>query len=374
MKILIRVLCVFGNLNRGGAESMCMNLYRKIDRTKIQFDFVKHTSEKCAFDDEIESLGGKIFIAPRFKIYYIFKYRKWWKIHLANHPEHKIIHGHVFTISSLFFSVAKKLNCITIGHSHSTLSLNSEQNLKSMIRAFFRRNVEKLSDYCLACSKSAGEFLFPNKDFTVLNNAIDTDKFIFNEDMRIQMRNTFEYEISDVVMCVVASFTEPKNPLGVLNIFEYIYSKNKNAKLLWVGDGPLRASFDAKVSELGLSGCVKTVGVRNDTFNVLQAADVFMLASFFEGLPVSAVEAQASGLPCLLSNGISSETNITGLCHFLPIDNPERWYEALSNLEFCNRKNTKSEIVAAGYNVATTANWLQNFYTNIFEERNLRNE
>lgn len=372
---MIRVLCVFGDLNRGGAESMCMNLYRKIDKTKVQFDFVKHTSEKGVFEDEICELGGKIYVAPPFKIFNYLQYYSWWKNHLRKHPEHQIIHGHYFTISSVFFSIAKKINRTTVGHSHST-SIGQKKflNIKYIIKTIIKNRIEKTSDYCLACSSEAGKFLYPNKNFHILKNAINTDFFVFNQNMRCKMRNELGYNDNYTVFCVVASFSHAKNPLGVVDIFKQIHLDNPNTKLLWVGDGPLRNSFEEKVKECGLSDEIKLLGVRNDTFNILQAADVFMLASFFEGLPVSVVEAQASGLPCLLSDGISKESAITDLCLFLPIDKPELWSQAILNIDFDNRRNTKDDIVAAGYDVETTAKWLEEFYTNIIKERNLNDE
>ena len=188
------------------------------------------------------------------------------------------------------------------------------------------------------------------------------------------MRNTYEYENSDIVLCVVASFTEPKNPLGVVDIFKRIHTDNPNTRLLWVGDGPIRNSFEEKVKSVGLADVVKLLGVRNDTFDVLQAADAFVLGSIFEGLPVSAIEAQASGLPCLLSDGISKETDITGLCKFLPIDKPELWSQAVSDIDFNNRPNTKEKIASAGYDVETTAKCLEDFYFSIIKERNLNDE
>lgn len=371
---MIRILCVFGKLDRGGAESMCMNLYRKIDKTKIQFDFVKHTTEKCAFDDEIVSLGGNIYVAPRFKVYNILQYCKWWKKHLKMHPEHQIIHGHFYSISSVYFKVACKLKRVSIGHSHTAISYSTGKSIKNILKVLFCKNAEKLSDYRLACSESAGKFLFPNKDFYVLRNAIDTDKFIYNNDIREFIRERLNIDESNIVICIVANIRQPKNPLGVIEIFRHINKYNPNTRLLWIGDGPLRAEFEQKVKEYDLNDRVTLLGIRDDTHNILQAADVFMLASFFEGLPVSAIEAQASGLPCLLSDGISKETDITGLCKFLPIENKELWSQAVSDIDFKNRPNTKEKIVAAGYDVETTAKWLQEFYFSIIKERNLSDE
>ncbi len=352
---------------------MCMNLYRNIDREKIQFDFVKHTDEKGTFEDEITELGGKIYTAPKFRIFNLMKYKSWWKKHLIEHLEHQIIHGHMFTISSVYFKVAQKLKRITVGHSHSSKPSNNISNIKNIFKTIMRKDIAKIADYRLACSVKAGEFLFPNKDFHILKNAIDANTFIYNPKTRNEMRKKLGYTDLDIVLSIVASFTVPKNPLGVLEIFKEIHKNNLNIKLLWVGDGPLRAAFESEVSNAGLNDSVKTLGVRNDIPNILQAADIFMLASFFEGLPVSAVEAQASGLPCLLSEGISRETAITDLCRFLPIDKPELWAKAVSELDLSKRRNTKSEIVNAGYDIEKTAKWLENFYISIIEKRNSNN-
>lgn len=366
---------MFSNLNRGGAETMCMNLYRKIDKTKIQFDFVKHTSEECAYDEEIKSLGGKIYVAPRFNILNYNSYCKWWKNHLITHPEHQIIHGHYFTISSIYFKVARSLKRITIGHSHIAGSgIDNSYTLKKAIKIFIRKNVKNTSDYRLACSKIAGEFLYGNKNFTVLNNAIDTNAFIYDEEIRFKKRCELGFSEQEKVLCVVGRIEEQKNPIGTIDIFSHIYKKNNNYRLLWVGDGTMRKNLENKIHDSNLDDVVTLLGVRSDISEILQATDAFLLASFFEGLPVVAIEAQASGLPCLLSDGISKEAAITDLCKFLPIDNPELWSQAVSDIDFNYRPNTKEKIVTVGYDVETTAKWLQEFYFSIIKERNLNDE
>ena len=152
----IRVLCVFSLLDRGGAESMCMNLFRNIDRNLVQFDFVKHTSKTCDFEKEIRNLGGRIYEAPQYKIYNHFAYCEWWDRFFKKHPEYKIVHGHYYTTSPIYFKVAKKNNRITIGHSHSS-------SIDGKIKELLIRNVQKYSDYCFACSNEAGKWLFPDR-------------------------------------------------------------------------------------------------------------------------------------------------------------------------------------------------------------------
>ena len=182
----IRILCVLAVLDRGGAETMCMNLYRQIDRAKVQFDFVKHTSSKGAYEDEIRSLGGRIFEAPRYKLYNIFQYKKWWRAFFKVHPEYKIIHGHFFTISNVYFKVAHEFGLHTIGHSHSEKA--NYHSLKYWLKKQSIRWIEKESDTCFACSQAAGEYLFPHKTFKVIHNALDSKKFAWNEAEAVAVR------------------------------------------------------------------------------------------------------------------------------------------------------------------------------------------
>ncbi|MDY5991325.1 MAG: glycosyltransferase, partial [Oscillospiraceae bacterium] len=214
----VRILCVFGSLERGGAETMCMNIYRRVDRERLQFDFVKHTPEKCAYEDEIKVLGGRVYTAPRFKLYNIFSYKKWWENHLKAHPEHKVIHGHYFTISKFYFQVAKKMGRVTVGHCHVA---DLRHTFKASIRRLIDRNTENYCDFCLACSKQSGGLFFTNREFTVVNNGIEPEKFHFNEEARNKMRKEFGIE-QNFVIGVVGSIKESKNPFETIKIFKAV--------------------------------------------------------------------------------------------------------------------------------------------------------
>lgn len=362
----IRVLCVFSTLDRGGAESMCMNLYRHIDRSKVQFDFVKHSHEKGMFEDEITALGGRIFEAPRYKIRNHVAYCKWWKEHLSNHPEHRIIHGHWFTISAVYFKVAHKHDCVTIGHCHSSENTqlhNFKQKVLHQIYAFYLRKVKLQSDYCFACSKDAGKWLFKSKPYTVLNNAVDSARFAFDPARRAAMREQLRIGEDEKAIFVVANLSEVKNPLGALDIYSAIRRKNPNARLFWAGEGGMRGLMEQKIAAEQIPG-VTLLGTRSDVPDLLQAADVFMLCSFSEGLPVVTIEAQAAGLPCLLSEAVTRECAVTDLCTFLPIDKPELWADAAEKALTTPRRDTRPEIIRAGYDIKETSAWLTNFYLN----------
>lgn len=358
---IVRVLCVFSRLDRGGGESMCMSLYRKIDRSKVQFDFVKHTQLKGDFEEEILTLGGRIYEAPRYVVYNHVQYEKWWKRHFYEHPEHKIIHGHLFTISPIYFNIAHKDRRITIGHSHAIEY--RKVGLRERIKRHIQRHTEEYSDYCFACSQDAGKWLFPHKEFTVLNNAVDTEKFQYDPAVRAEVRK--ELGLHDCfIVGIVGSLSEVKNPFGTMEIFKAVRSKMPDAKLLWVGGGGLEQAIKDKLKAEELTDAVIMTGVRSDVDRLMQAMDVFILPSISEGLPVVLVEAQAAGLHCFCSEAVTKEADITGLCRFLPLGQPDLWAEQILSADL-TRQDTCEAIREAGYDIHTTAQWLQDFYLNL---------
>ena len=339
-----------------------MNLYRHIDRSKVQFDFVKHTPQKGAFEDEIFSLGGRIYEAPRYMIYNHLQYISWWKKHLKEHPEHKIIHGHYFTISAVFFSVAKKMGRVTVGHSHCTPS--NGKGLKHELSEYLCSKIESRSDYCFACSRPAGEWLFKTKPFTVLNNAIDTRQFTYSPEVRERVRNAFDLGDA-LVLGTVGRIVHQKNPLGVIEILRAVKLRRPDAKLLWVGELFMRTEVETKLREYGLEDSVIFTGVRSDVNELLQAMDVFIFPSNYEGLGIVAVEAQNAGLPTFCSDQVPEEAKLTDLCRFLPLGDYEKWADAILATDIGNRRDTTQEIIDAGYDIHTTAKWLQEFYLTI---------
>lgn len=360
----IRVLCVFSRLDYGGAETMCMNLYRNIDKEKVQFDFVKHTHDECIYEDEIVSQGGRIYEAPIYRIYNNISYCKWWEKHLHAHPEHRIIHGYYFTVSSIYFRVAKKANCITIGHSHTANPVRS--GFTDTLKDMMCKKVEQYSDYAFACGQTAGKWLFPQKKFNVLNNAVAAEEFSFNSGVRKMVREEFGWD-TELVIGTVGRLNFAKNPYGILEIVERTYRKRQDIKFLWVGDGEAKNEIENEIGKRGLSSCIVLTGARKDVARLLQAMDVFILPSIFEGLPTAVIEAQASGLPCFISDTVTREAQITELCKFIPLDDFDAWIDGILQIDITKRKDTQQQIVAAGYDVHTTAEWLEKFYIDIYE-------
>lgn len=312
----IRVLQVLGGLNRGGAETMVMNLYRNIDRNKIQFDFIKHTESKCAYDDEIKELGGRIYSIPKYKVYNHFQYKKAWNNFLKKHPEYKIIHGHVRSTATIYLKIAKKYGLYAIAHSHST---SSGKGIKAIIKNMLQFRIRYITDYFMGCSKEANEWLYGKKianseKCIILHNAIDVEKYTYNEDIRNKLRKELNIKEDEMVVGNIGRFSYMKNHKFLIDIFEKL-CKTENCKLLLVGDGELKNDIQNIVKNKHLENKVIFTGVRSDVNEILQAMDIFVMPSIFEGLPVTLIEAQASGVPSLIANTITKEVDITPLIY-----------------------------------------------------------
>lgn len=358
----IRVLCVFSSLDRGGAESMCMNLYRHIDRSKVQFDFVKHTHNKGAFEDEIVSLGGRIFEAPQYRVYNDITYKLWWHHFLSNHSEFNIIHAHFYTVASLIFTIANRLGRLTISHCHSTNVKGG--SVSSFVKRILIKRNEKCSKICFACSDASGKWLYPHRKFKVINNAIDTQEFAFSEAKRIKIRN--ELGLTDeFVVGHVGNIAPVKNHTFLLDVFKEIHKIKHNSKLVLVGNGS-HDELKQKADRLGLSDDVFFTGARSDVSGILQAFDVFAFPSLSEGLPVTVIEAQAAGLKCFISDAVTREVDITGRCTFLPIDDPKLWADEIQNSDL-SRIDTYEQIKKAGYDIHTIAKKMEEFYLKLSE-------
>lgn len=364
----IRILHVIGQMNRGGAESMIMNIYRKIDRTKIQFDFVVHTDSICDFDDEIKSLGGKIYNCPRFTGTNLVSYVKFWNEFFKEHKEYKIIHGHIGSSASIYLEIAKKNGLFTIAHSHSD---GFDTGIKGSMYRLFSYPTRFIADYFFACSESAGisrygKRVVNNKTiFSVLKNAIDVNQYAFSEEIRDKKRKELDLE-NKFVIGHIGRFDKAKNQEYLVEIFKLIAKKNENAILILIGDGELRSHIIEKVKNYGLEDKVIFTGVRSDVNELLQAMDVFVFPSIYEGLPVTVIEAQAAGLPCLISDTITDEVCITPLVEKLPINqNQLVWANKVKSLKGYGHKNFLEDIKEMGCDIDSSVLNLEKFYLNI---------
>ncbi|MHC5269462.1 glycosyltransferase family 1 protein [Enterococcus sp. LJL98] len=364
----IRILHVFGEMNRGGAETMIMNIYRNIDRSKIQFDFVVHTDEECAFDKEIEELGGTIYRVPRYTGKNHGKYKKAWLNFFEINSNHQIIHGHIRSTAAIYLKIAKKYRLKTIIHSHSTAS---GTGFSAMVKDLYQYPIRFIAENFLACSTDAGRWLFGKKkieqcQFCIIRNAIESDKFRYNESLRDYMRKEFQID-NKFVIGHVGRFVHAKNHTFLIEIFKEISDINSSAVLLLVGEGEEKKNIEKKVRDLGLTSRVIFTGVRDDIPNILQALDVFLFPSLFEGLGLAVIEAQASGLPSIISDNIPLEVEITNLVKFISLK-AEKTAWAKEVLAFDNyhkdrgKVDNKEHFKNSGYELEDTVSFIEEYY------------
>lgn len=365
----IRVLQVFARLDTGGAESMIMSVYRNIDRNRVQFDFVVNENDtKYIYEHEINELGGKVFRMPKYTIINNREYGCLWEILLKKHSEWKIIHGHHTAPAFIYLRIGKALNRITIAHSHTA---GGELRPKSKIKILMRYPLRHLSDHRFACSDSAARWMFGKRNTSthILNNAIDPDKFAFKDVIRRDVRQYFGVE-NNFVIGHVGRFQPEKNHDFIIRVFKTIHDKNDKAFLFLVGDGDLCSSIKKKVKTLGLSGNVLFAGIRSDVPDLLQAMDIFLFPSNYEGLGIVAVEAQAAGLKTIVSEAVPQEAYVTDLIERESLNAPtEKWADRiLKYTDGYNRIDTSEQIKARGYDIKEVAKWLEKFYIKKHEE------
>lgn len=370
----IRVLHVLNCLNCGGAETMIMNLYRIINRRKIQFDFIVHVTDKCDYDDEILKMGGKIYHIPQFCGKNYFQYKKAWSMFLESHHEYKIIHGHLRSTASIYMSIAKKYGCITIAHSHSTCSRGNM--LEQFIKNFLQLPIRYIADYLFACSDEAGKWLFGGKsakanNYRVIKNAIDVEKYAFDEGKRNKMRKELNIQ-NKFVVGHVGSFTPPKNHRFLIEVFYEICKKNENAILLLIGDGKLRMQIEKQIRVLGVQDKAILTGVVSNVNDYMQAMDVFVFPSLFEGLPLAVVEAQASGLPCIISDVITDEVHVTPKIQPVSLSKrADEWADIVVSVKNLDRADVKHIIEKSGFDIREAVEKLASFYESIERKENL---
>jgi len=304
----IRVLHAVVNMNRGGAETLIMNLYRNIDLSKIQFDFL--TSKEGVFDQEIIEMGGRIHRIPYITDGGHKNYIRHLDQFFKENAHYNIVHSHMDKMSGFVLRAAKKAGVPTrIAHSHNT---QSEGGLAAKIyKSYAGSQIPKVSTHYLACSNVAAKWLFKRKasSSTLLKNGIDINKFSFSKAIRDQMRDDLGIETGELVVGHIGRFNHQKNHSFLIDIFKELLRTVPNAVLILAGDGPLRSVIEEKVKHLNLENKVQFLGIRSDVEFLLQAFDVFVFPSLHEGLPITLIEAQASGLPCVISDVISGEVD-----------------------------------------------------------------
>lgn len=371
----IRVLQSVGAMNHGGIEHFVMNVYRKIDRNLVQFDFVERVNERSVFDDEIESLGGRIYRFQSPDKHPVSSMR-FYRTLFREHPEWQVVHEHRSTLSGFLccLRAASYEHVQTrVAHAHnSTLSGwyggvgNAVEKVTDKIN---KKMIGKIATDYFACSDAAAQWLFPPESgvsdrVRIISNGIAASRFAFSVGDRAEVRALYGIPENAFVIGHVGRFSQEKNQKFLIGLLKALPAE-VGGRLLLLGDGSLRGEIEKIASELGLRDRIIFAGLQSETWKFYSAMDAFCMPSIHEGLPVSAVEAQASGLPLFLSENVSRDTNLGGVEAFLPInEGPEVWAEALFG---CRRDAGKRSlgvklVADAGFDIDVAARELQEFY------------
>lgn len=371
---MVKVLQVHGGMERGGTESVIMNWYRNIDKNEVQFDFTTMQEHRCAYDDEIESMGGKIiYVPPRAKVGNLNHFKAIYKCIKENGP-YDVVHSHMNYHGGLVALAAKLAGVKTIVcHAHNTEDV-TEQTLKRKTETAVLRNLmHRCSTNLLACGKEAGKFVFgENAKFKVINNAVDIEKFKpKDEEMNNEIKALKDkYDLNNkLILGHIGRFNIQKNHKFIVEILKDLKKKNDDFKFLFIGDGELKEEILNSIKNEGLENNILYLGLQSNINIWLNIMDLLIFPSLFEGLPVVLVEAQSTGLPCIISNKISQDVDLgLKLVKFLSIDgSAEKWVNEIINNTMTretNKEKIKEQLKVKGYYLNDNIKMLMNIYTN----------
>ena len=366
-----RILHITEMLSAAGIESFIMNVYRNIDREKIQFDFLVLRNQKEFYDDEIASLGGKkYFVHSGIKntLLRVLDESRQIKAFLKKH-HYDVVHIHYTTpLRAFYLKAAKEAGIpVRIYHSHSA-AVGGKSKLKLAIYRHCQSVIDKYATDCFACSEAAAKWVFSEKavkenKVQIIHNGIDIKRFLFDAEIRKKIRLELDLE-DNFTIINTGRLTEQKNQSFILDIVNVLKKSNHNIKLLLLGDGPLKDFYKSKVKQLGLEDTILFLGVKANVQDYLFAADCYLMPSLYEGLPVAGIEAECSGLPCFFSNDITKEIKLNGQVHFLPLSLGEKGWasEIMKYASEEDRIKAADSVVDAGYAIQDVAKRMMDFY------------
>lgn len=364
MEIPIRILIIGMHDKIGGVETFLMNYYRNIDRNKVQFDFISIYDKLC-FEDEIKSLGGRVYTICSEKVNPIKYCKQLEKIIRENNYE--IVHINMLSAANILPVIVakeKKIKHIII-HSHN--SNTPTGLLRKLLNALNKPFLHWGTDF-FACSKLAGEWMF-GKNFlkkhslNIINNAVDIDNYKFAPEIRENVRRELKCKYKFIIGHI-GRFCYQKNHDFLIDVFYEVQKEDKDAILLLIGEGELKEEIQEKVKKMNMQNSVIFLGTTNKVQNYLQAMDLFILPSRFEGLPVVGIEAQASGTKCLFSSNITEETKIAKNTEFLDM-NVQEWKKAILNCKNISKEH--ENVIDNKYNIKVACKELEKIYIDMAE-------
>lgn len=348
--------------DRNGITNVIFNLYRAMEKQLIRIDYVSINNPTPAYIQEIENGGGQVYVIKR-SMRRVFSYVRNLR-DVIRQGEYDLVHAHGNSTTLLLEMLAAKLSgCkIRIAHCHST-SCKYKSLHKFLWPAF-----QVCCNYRLACGDAAGRWLFGKRDFQVINNGVDTERFAFDADIRQQLRQQLGINENHFLIGHVGMFAEVKNHRFLIDVFARLTKKDDRYRLILIGDGELRQEMEQKVADLALQEKILFVGAVNNVPQYLSACDMMVMPSLYEGLPLALIEEQANGLRCIVSDRITTDVDKTGNVVFLPLeDGFERWIQAFEeNTQNCDRKKRSQDAIMsikeAGFNIYTEAAKLTKYY------------
>jgi len=361
----IRILQCVNKMDRAGLETMLMNYYRNIERSKIQFDFLTHRKERGAYDEEIEMLGGRIFHAPRLIPGNYIKYFKYMKHFFIEHPEYKIVHSHIDTMSSFPLRAALKAKVpIRISHSHTS---RLDIDYKMIIKYIAKMQIKKYANNYFACGEEAGKFLYgDDKNVVLVKNAIDIDKYSFSEIDRERLRKELGISKEEIVIGHVGRYVYIKNQIFLIELLAGLLQESNNYKLVLVGCGPDEVKLRKAAKKLNVVDKIIFLIDRNDVNEIYNVFDIFVMPSLFEGMPLVGVEAQCNGLDCLFNDTISKEVLLTDTAQMMSLKlGKQMWKKAILNRNVVRNINSEKQVREAGFDIKVESKKLEKIYTSL---------
>lgn len=372
---MIRILHSVSYMSRGGIETMLMNYYRKIDRNKVQFDFLCNSYKEGAYDKEIIEMGGRIFRTPGFSPLKRGAYKKYMRQLFKEHPEYKIVEAHNGPLGRYAMKAAKDSGIpVRIYHAHGA---DIPFDIKWPIKYYCMKMLKYSMNEHFICSEKAGRFYMGDKvidsgNFHFIPNAIQVRDFVYNESVRNSLRK--EYNLDDkFVVGHIGRLSLQKNHIFILKVFAHLLKINPSVHLVLVGGGEWHDKVIKWIEEYKIGDHVTLTGVVSNPQVWYQAFDVFFMPSLWEGLPVTGIEAQAADLPCLFSSAITREVEILPKAEFMSLNEPQdKWADKLNDmlLNIQSRKDQTELITNSHYNIEHEAKRLQELYINLTDKAN----
>ena len=358
-----KILFISQYLQRAGTEAFMMNVFRGIDHSRFQVDFLLYSWEDTDYSKEVEATGCKVWrVTCRRKSPFKW-YRELYIFFKTHAHEYSAIHynGNGLTaIAPFIFAYIFRIP-VRIAHSHNSSSAGFHNKLLHILQ---RSLVKRITTHHFACSSAAAKWFFGKAPADIIKNGIDTERFAFNPQTRQTIRATFNISPSTTVIGHVGRFEPEKNHTFLLDIFAAYLQLHPDALLLLVGIGRLMDDTKAKAQQLGIAEKVIFLGERSDVNQLLQAMDCFIMPSTFEGQPFVLIEAQCAGLPCIVSDVVNSDICLTGNIHRYPLEkSPAEWaQETVHLLADYHRKDESDSILRKGYSIKRTIEYLENVY------------